>query len=175
MGWNAFGKHIGKHKKCRPLNANYSLRSSFDTTFLMIWKETPDTTLSCISFSCTLPPPFFTYALAPWYVSSLLSSSPDHSGELLDKWPLPSHRFSLSEIKGKIGRGIVVHVMRSFRHWSSIWHGPSLVSHETIKALRPQIIEEITCQNIPNIHLVATDGKRPFSKHAGYCTHIWAL
>lgn len=33
-----------------------------------------------------------------------------------DEHPSPSPRSSLSEMKGKMGRRIVVHIMRSFRH-----------------------------------------------------------
>lgn len=58
---------------------------------------------------------------------------------LTDKQLLLSHLSSLSEIEGKRGQSIVVHVMRPFRDWSSIWSGPLsevFILHDTITALK---------------------------------------
>lgn len=58
---------------------------------------------------------------------------------LTDKRLLLSHLSSLSEIESKRGQSIVVHVMRPFRDWSSIWLGPLsevFILHDPITALK---------------------------------------
>lgn len=69
---------------------------------------------------------------------SLLSFRLDHNRGDLDRWLLLCHRSPPSDIEGKIGWCIVVHIMKLLRDWSPIWSGRSLVSQQRKRLLSVQ-------------------------------------